>query len=117
MTNTTRRKGSGVLRSLFAAGLMIAATGGATADEAGDARAGEALAIKACSQCHVVSKRVGPPFAEIANGPLASPNALRDFLRSTHADVSHPNAMPSPGLTERQIDDLAAYIASLRAAK
>ncbi len=117
MTKTTRRNGAALIRPFLAAGLMIAATGDATADEAGDVRAGEALAIKACSHCHVVSKRVGPPFAEIAKGPHATPSALRDFLHSTHADVSHPSAMPSPELTERQIDDLAAYIASLRAAQ
>ena len=117
MTSTTRGNGAGPFRAVLAASLLISATGGATADEAGDVKAGQALAIKVCSPCHVISERVGPPFAQIAKGPRATPDALRDFLHSTQADVSHPNAMPNPGLTERQIDDLAAYIASLHGAK
>ena len=35
----------------------------ALADPASDAREGEALATKICSDCHVVSPKVGPPFA------------------------------------------------------
>jgi len=86
-------------------------------DQASDVQAGYALAIKACSPCHAVSETVGPSFAKIAKGPHATPDSLRDFLRSTHSDVSHPSAMPSPEHTEQQIDDIAAYIASLRPAK
>ncbi len=115
MRKTAQWAGSG---ALVAAGLLlIAGCAGAAAEEAGDVRAGEALAIKACSPCHIVSEREGPPFAQIAKGPHATPNALRDFLRSTHSDVSHLSSMPTPELTEQQIDDIAAYIASLRTAK
>ena len=42
---------------------------------------------------------------------------MRNFLRSTHSNISHPSAMPNPELTEQQIDDIAAYIASLRTAE
>ena len=98
--------------------LEITATFGlsspALADEASDAREGEALATKICSDCHVVSPKVGPPFAEIAKGSRAAPEALRDFLHSTHSDVGHPGAMPNPALTERQIDEIAAYLATMR---
>ncbi len=69
MTNRTRRNSAGLLRPLLAAGLLIAASGGASAAEAGEVRAGQALAIKACSPCHVESQPVGPPFAEIAKAP------------------------------------------------
>ena len=102
---------------MLAAGLLIVAAGGATAGEAGDVNAGQALANQFCSRCHVVSEKAGPTFAEIAKAPHATPSALRDFLRSTHANVSHPSAMPNPELTEQQIDDLAAYIDTLRPAK
>jgi cyclohexanecarboxyl-CoA dehydrogenase len=34
-----------------------------------------------------------------------------------HSDISHPSTMPTPELTEKQIDEIAAYIASLRRAK
>ena len=114
MTSTARESRGGPFRALLAAGLLIAATGGATA---GEVKAGQALANELCARCHVVSEKAGPPFAEIAKGPHAAPGALRDFLRSAHADVSHPSAMPNPELTERQIDDLAAYIDSLVPAK
>ena len=118
MTKTVQLGGAGLHWALLAAGLLlIAFRAGAAADEPTDVKAGQALAIKACSRCHVVSESVGPPFAEIAKGPHATPDSLRDFLRSVHSDVSHPSAMPSPELTEQQIDDLAAYIASLRPAK
>jgi cytochrome c2 len=58
-------------------------SGAALANEASDVKAGQALAIKVCSPCHVVSQPVGPPFAEIAKGPRAAPDALRNFLHST----------------------------------
>ena len=84
------------------------------ADEVKD---GEALADRLCAKCHVVSQQVGPAFVDVAKGPRASRDALRDFLRGAHSDVSHQNAMPSPGLDEKQIDALSAYIASLHGAK
>ena len=105
MTKTTLWGGAGLL---LATGLLIATAGGAAADEAGDIQAGEALAIKACSPCHIVSERAGPPFAEIAKGPHATPNALRDFLRSTHSNISHPSAMPSPDGRHRRLHRLVA---------
>jgi len=118
MTMRTQPRGRArFVGATLAVGAMISLCGVASADEASDARAGQDLAVKVCSPCHVVSQRIGPPFADIAKGPRATPEALRDFLHSTHADVSHPNAMPAPELTERQIDELAAYIASLRGTK
>ena len=75
------------------------------------------LAEKICSRCHVVSEKAGSSFPDIAKGDHATPAALRDFLRTTHNDVSHPGAMPTQELTEQEIDELAAYIASLRPAK
>jgi hypothetical protein len=94
----------------------------ASVDEASEVRKGQVLAIKACSTRHVVSERVGrpfaervgPPFAKIAKGNHAAPDSLRDFLRSTHSPVSHPNAMPAPEVTERQSEELSPSIASLR---
>jgi mono/diheme cytochrome c family protein len=89
----------------------------AWADEASEARAGQELAAKICSPCHVVGETPGPPFAEIAKGERAAPEALRDFLHATHSNMSHPGAMPNPELTDAQIEEIAAYLATLRAAK
>lgn len=98
----------------------------ADADNAKDIRAGEALAMKACLPCHVIpshpsqqqaSPPSGPPFEEIAKGSKAAPEALRVFLLSTRSNVSHPGAMPNPGLTEDEIPLISAYLASLRKVK
>jgi len=105
-------------RGCFFAAVIGAAAGfcvAASADESSDAREGQALADKVCSPCHVTSDKAGPPFSEIANGADASPETLKNFLVSTHASVSHPNAMPNLELTDRQIKEIAAYLASLRA--
>jgi cytochrome c551/c552 len=93
---------------------LLGAIAPAVADEVKD---GEALAQRLCAKRHVVSQTVGPPFADIAKDPHASVGFLRDFLRSTHSDVSHPNAMPNPSLSQREIEALAAYIASLHHAE
>ncbi len=114
----TKARSSGSRALLMLAAFAIAATVGlcanGVADEASDARAGLELAKSVCSPCHVVSQAVGPPFAEIAKGPRAAPEALRDFVHSTGSDVSHPSAMPNPSLTDRQIDEITAYLATLR---
>jgi mono/diheme cytochrome c family protein len=102
---------------LLAVAASIGTYGAALADEASDILAGRELAEKACSRCHVVVPQPGPPFAEIANGSRAEPNALLDFLRSTHSDVSHPSGMPNSELTAHEIDQISAYLASLRAGK
>ena len=99
------------------AALALAGSLSAVPVLADEVREGEALANRLCARCHVVSKEVGPAFVDIARGKQATPDALRQFLRSTHADVGHPAAMPAPELSARQIDALAAYIASLRGDK
>ena len=88
----------------------------AWADDASDIRVGQDLAAKACSPCHAVAGLPGLSFAE-AKGTHAAPDALRALMTSTQSDVSHPYAMPNPELTERQIDEISAYLGSLRGAK
>jgi len=105
------------LRGAFAIAATIGMRVGAVADEAGDIRAGEELATKMCSPCHVIAGRPAPPLAEIAKSEHAAPDALRALLHSTQSNVSHPNAMPNPELTERQIDEISAYLGSLGATK
>ena len=91
-------RGAGFLCASLAIAAAVGTCAASWADEASDSRAGEELAAKVCSPCHVVAKRSGPPFAEIAKGSKTSPEALRAFLSSTHADVSHPGAMPNMAL-------------------
>ncbi len=106
-----------LVRTLVVIAVSIGIHDGACAQEASDIRPGRELATKFCSQCHVVAERAGPSFAEIAKGEHAAPDALLALLRSTHTDVSHPGAMPNSELTEKEIDQISAYLATLRATK
>jgi mono/diheme cytochrome c family protein len=80
---------------------------------AGDPRAGAGLAQQWCASCHVVSERStspvpqGPPtFVWIAQHRNAE--ELRTFLVRPHPP------MPNFDLSRANIDDLVAYIESLR---
>jgi mono/diheme cytochrome c family protein len=79
-----------------------------------DAAAGERLARQWCVNCHVIDKsgpattlQQGPPAFTIIAGHLDR-DQIRTFL-------SHPHgAMPDLALTRAEIEDLMAYIATLR---
>ncbi len=80
----------------------------------GDAEAGLALARSWCAQCHVVeasqdrASDVAPPFAQIANDPTKSARGIAVWLADPHPP------MPNLNLTQQEIDDLVAYIATLK---
>ena len=90
--------------------LAVIASGSAWAD-AGE---GRRLAQRWCSSCHIVedhqqgSVPQGPPTFRMVAKSGVTDAALRAFL-------SHPHgAMPDLVLTRAEIDDLIAYIRSLR---
>ena len=77
--------------------------------------AGRSLAMRSCSACHVVSERPQQPavdgvpsFAQIARNPDTTPDGLRTFIQAPHPP------MPNFSLSRKQIDEVAAYIMSLR---
>jgi mono/diheme cytochrome c family protein len=76
--------------------------------------AGKALAEHWCASCHLVSPEQAsatteaPPFATIAERPLAEIEALDTFLAAPHPP------MPPVNLTRQEIRDVLAYIASLK---
>jgi mono/diheme cytochrome c family protein len=79
-----------------------------------DAANGERLARQWCANCHVVNGGSpsaaipqGPPSFRVAAGHL-DPGQLRAFLTRPHG------AMPDLALTRAEIDDLSAYIGTLR---
>ena len=84
--------------------------------QVGDVSAGHAFARQACVACHVVEARearprviaIGPAFTAIANTPGMTATALRVYLTT-----SHPK-MPNVILTPADMDDVIAYIRSLR---
>ena len=101
------------------AGLAGIATASATAGaEAlpGDPVLGHDLALEACAECHEVepgerdAKLPDPPaFQNLADEPAMTALALRVFLSTPHTD------MPGLILSDAEIDDLIAWIHSLKA--
>jgi mono/diheme cytochrome c family protein len=79
-----------------------------------DAVEGERLARQWCANCHVIDGAgsaatipEGPPSFHVAAGHL-NPGELRTWLTHPHG------AMPDLALTRGEIDDLIAYIGTLR---
>jgi mono/diheme cytochrome c family protein len=75
---------------------------------------GETLAQQWCAECHATKagqqspNPKAPAFTAIANEPSATDYSLRVFLKTTHA------TMPNFKINSDDIDDLVAYIRSLK---
>jgi tetratricopeptide (TPR) repeat protein len=87
----------------------------ADAVDTGDPRKGFAYAQKVCSGCHNVLRTgaaspnsQAPPFKRIANTPGMSVTALTVWSRTSH------RTMPNLVIESADMDDLIAYILSLR---
>ncbi|MGH6925993.1 MAG: c-type cytochrome [Propylenella sp.] len=104
------------MRFLIVLSAMTVALGlhAASASAAGDARAGKALAERWCASCHLVAPEQtsatteAPPFASVAERSAEEIGALAAFLADPHPP------MPQMSLTRQEIQDLLAYIASLK---
>lgn len=112
-------------KTLLALALIAPASPAAWGQAApkGSVAAGREVAEKICAPCHLIggaqaqkpsAQTAAPPFEQIARGPKGDERTLRGFLASTQSNVSHPGAMPGPGLTEQQTRDVSAYVLSLR---
>jgi mono/diheme cytochrome c family protein len=80
---------------------------------AGDPMAGADIAKRWCAECHATgtgreATDAGPSFAAIANDPMRTEKRLRTWLSDPHPP------MPNPGLSRVEIEDVIAYLASLR---
>lgn len=86
--------------------------------------AGRALALQACTSCHVVAadqpykpiyKGTPSPldFKDIANKPNNNAARLRDYLASLPVIPKH-SEMANPDLTDQEMRDVAAFIMTLR---
>jgi mono/diheme cytochrome c family protein len=100
---------------LLSAILASAALFSVAAQHMPDAAAGGKLAENWCSSCHVVgptqargTSTGAPSFAAVADMSSTTAMSLRVFLATPHW------RMPDLHLTRDQIDDVAAYILSLR---
>lgn len=108
-----------VLASLvpaFAAMVPISANAGnaGPVTSAPDPKAGHELAVRLCSNCHLVSAAQTeavvdvPTFKEIANAEGQTPGAIVARI----VIPKHP--MPVIPITQSELNDLAAYIMSLK---
>ena len=95
----------------IAAATVLFSTGAAHADAA----AGAELARRWCASCHLIGET--NPTAPVPQGPPPLRSVVRsgmtqDQLRTF---LSHPHGkMPDLSLTRAEIDDLVAYIQTLR---
>lgn len=104
------------LRTAGLAAILLGMAGGADAQIAtGDAVNGHRIADTWCGNCHVVSRNPGstttdsaPPFESIARMPSTTTVSLRAFLQTPH------RSMPNYQLSRTELDDVIAYIISLR---
>ncbi len=98
-------------QTLVCVSLLLHGTPGAMA---ADARDGQAIADRLCSLCHQsatpgeASRGAAPPFRVLATERVRNAEGLRRFIRGQN----HPFGMTM--LDDRQIEDVAAYMQSLR---
>jgi mono/diheme cytochrome c family protein len=98
-----------------AAACLLSTLTPAPAQPAGDARRGRELAVRLCTNCHVVDSAASgprradvPAFPAIAKRPGVTPERLAGAII-----IPHP-AMPGVQLTTAEIRDIVAYILSLQ---
>jgi len=88
---------------------------------------GRALALLACTGCHVVTpdqpfrpifagSPQPPDFRTIANKPNTSAESLRKYLTNLPAvpPLGPPQVMANPNLTSDELENVVAFIMSLR---
>lgn len=112
------------MAAIAASALSTSPRANAQAKLAGDSQAGRALALEACTSCHVVA--ADQPFKPIYTGTPRPPNFKDIANRSgvTSASLLHDlqsmptvpkdSQMANADLTDEQARDVVAYILSLR---
>lgn len=105
-----------VARCMLAGAIVcctVAARAGA--QQRADWNHGVVLARTWCAACHAVDRygagssfATPPPFSGIAHDPKMSPDVIRRQLSTSHT------LMPKMALSERDKNDLIAYILTLR---
>jgi mono/diheme cytochrome c family protein len=102
-------------RSIVLTLLLAVSSGGAFAQQAGDADRGHAYAKMVCAACHSVESGGGPSpnrdapvWVDIANTSGMTAAALRVFLSTPH------QRMPDLIIAPSDLQDLVAYILTLK---
>ncbi len=111
---------------MLLAGMILGAATAASAAHPSDQNsisAGHALSLEFCASCHVVAADqqkpplypdAPPSFAAIATQRATTTASLRRFVRTTHPSIAAPLKMPGVQVTDDQLDQIVAYIISLR---
>jgi len=94
---------------------LLAAPATALAQQVGDPRNGRRLAEAWCSQCHLIGPGASgptsdavPTFPSVARMASTTGMSLRAFLLTPHP------RMPNIQYSREELDDIVAYILSLR---
>ncbi len=103
--------------------MALLLSGAKAQDQADLVGAGHSFALRVCWACHIVAKdqteqpiltQPAPSFLDIAQRPNLTSEGLHKFL-STHSEtMGTAGKMPNPRLVDYQIDEVVAYIMSLR---
>ena len=101
------------VRLLTVAAFTLLVSAIAHAQASGDPAAGLSLARQWCTSCHLVEPagrggQSGPTFLEIANSPDRTRPTLQAWLTDPHPP------MPNLNLSNKEINDVIAYLESLR---
>jgi len=100
--------------ALFTLCAMMANVDSSSAQVIGDAAAGHRLAATWCAPCHRIwaserdAARVPPDFGAVAAMPQLTEISLRIFLQTPHGK------MPRYQFSRTEMDDIIAYVLSLR---
>jgi mono/diheme cytochrome c family protein len=104
-----------IIATIFAGTAFALSAGAGFSQELGDAKRGEMLAKSVCAECHAVEKGQGrsrngqaPSFQTLATTRGMTPMAITVALRTSHKE------MPNLVLKNQEVDDVIAYLATLR---
>jgi mono/diheme cytochrome c family protein len=104
------------MQRVLLACLVMVAIAEARAQPAPDPASGRVLAGKLCASCHLIGPQAKGPVPDGISSFMAiaaRPGADAPHLEAALLSPTHP-AMPSPPLDTRQVQDIAAYILTLR---
>lgn len=102
---------------------LFAAPARADPASADEIAAGRTFALKVCWTCHIVAadqterpilSRPAPSFLILAQRPDVTAESLRKFLSTHNETMGRAGQMPNPRLVDYQIDEVVAYILSLK---
>jgi mono/diheme cytochrome c family protein len=105
--------GSKAMKLSAIAAVTLAVLWASAATAKGNVEAGAALAQQWCSSCHQVkataaASDTAPPFASLANDGSRNLDWAKAWLSDPHPPMTGIN------LSRQQIDDVVAYLKSLR---